>query len=409
MSLTDHFLQTAFAIGVSLARDAIWHGECCTWLTPDIQYGKTKDQLVIKNIGHGIYDGQAGIIHFLLPLYEKTKDPIIFKTLTGSIKALVDFYNPKSPFFEYYNGNLGILSTILEASITIGQKEWEKFAEREIEKFLNTTIDNEEPDFLLGLSGTVQPIIKIQRLLKDFELNALLQNIGASIISKANKQEAFWNWKTPVDQNFLTGHSHGTSGVAFALLQIFECTKIEEFWDAAMMALEYERHRYHPEQQNWFDLRGQSDPRYQPRCATSWCHGAPGITLSRLKAWQLSPAPTFVQQIRIALDTTMHDLYQCINGPWEEVNYSLCHGISGNADILLTGSQIIQEQAFIDAAVHAGEYGVEWFANTGLDWPGGLQHPETGKPLNLPGLFLGKAGTGYFYLRLADPSLASIL
>jgi lantibiotic biosynthesis protein len=56
--------------------------------------------------------------------------------------------------------------------------------------------------------------------------------------------------------------------------------------------------------------------------------------------------------------------------------------------------------------------GIERYERTGLMWPSGINDPSGTTPgqQETPGLMLGLAGTGYFYLRLANPmTMKSIL
>jgi lantibiotic modifying enzyme len=79
----------------------------------------------------------------------------------------------------------------------------------------------------------------------------------------------------------LTGFSHGASGMAAALARLHEVTNRREYRDSAERALEYERAVFSPEHLNWPDYRGQQTTS-APRFMLSWCHGAPGVALSRL-------------------------------------------------------------------------------------------------------------------------------
>ena len=54
---------------------------------------------------------------------------------------------------------------------------------------------------------------------------------------------------------------------------------------AAKMAYKYERHYYNPIQENWPDFRRPSDLDIHSSFGTVWCHGAPGIAISRLAAY----------------------------------------------------------------------------------------------------------------------------
>ncbi|MEZ4571354.1 MAG: lanthionine synthetase LanC family protein [Thermomicrobiales bacterium] len=67
-------------------------------------------------------------------------------------------------------------------------------------------------------------------------------------------------------------------------------------------------------------------------------HGAPGIALSRLRAWELTGDERYRDEAITALNTTQQAV---INGLEDgTVNYSLCHGLAGNAEILALGSEM---------------------------------------------------------------------
>ena len=87
-------------------------------------------------------------------------------------------------------------------------------------------------------------------------------------------------------------------------------------------------------------------------------------------------------------------------------NFSLCHGLAGNADVLLTGSRA----AGVDFEL-GGQLARE-VAATGIsrhtdglasDWPCGTGHGQS------PSLMLGLAGIGLFYLRVCRPNVLSPL
>ena len=85
-------------------------------------------------------------------------------------------------------------------------------------------------------------------------------------------------------------------------------------------------------------------------------------------------------------------------------NYSLCHGLAGNAEVLLDGDHVLGVEC-AGAGALAGEVarrGVERYGARGAAWPCGIAG-ET------PSLMLGLAGIGRFYLRMHDPALPSLL
>ena len=136
-----------------------------------------------------------------------------------------------------------------------------------------------------------------------------------------------------------------------------------------------------------------------------WCHGAPGIALSRLRAYQITSRVDFLQEARTALQTTATSVANQLRQP-QLANYSLCHGVAGNADILLSAGLLLNDISYIQLAQQAGLLGIELYDKTGTVWPSGVNDPSgnTQGGEETPGLLLGLAGTGHFYLRLAFPS-----
>src|SRR5262249_51044902 len=84
-------------------------------------------------------------------------------------------------------------------------------------------------------------------------------------------------------ENALTGFSHGAAGICLALVRLFEHTGDQEFLDAAREAIDFETFHYSRQKKNWPDLRETIvKKKGSPAFVSKWCHGAPGIGLSRL-------------------------------------------------------------------------------------------------------------------------------
>jgi lantibiotic modifying enzyme len=184
----------------------------------------------------------------------------------------------------------------------------------------------------------------------------------------------------------LTGFAHGNAGIAYALTALAEVTGEPSFEHAAAAALAYERSLFSPEQRNWPDLRNGRSEAF----AAAWCHGAPGIGLSRLHVRGVHANDPFVSdETYAALATTM------AQGPYGD--HTLCHGDLGNADILLQASVILQDRHF---RVHAEQIATSVMQSAAA--AGWL----CGNPLRMesPGLMTGLAGIGYAFLRLAGPA-----
>lgn len=107
------------------------------------------------------------------------------------------------------------------------------------------------------------------------------------------------------------------------------------FLKGAEGGFNYERQSFDISQQNWPDFRDGVSTTVAKVCGLAWCHGAPGIALSRLKANQAKADAVFVQEMNVALKTTASSIYHALTDNLNTTNYSLCHGIAGNAEILL--------------------------------------------------------------------------
>ncbi|MEM9821253.1 MAG: lanthionine synthetase LanC family protein, partial [Bacteroidota bacterium] len=215
------------------------------------------------------------------------------------------------------------------------------------------------------------------------------------------------DWITPMSAHSLTGYSHGNAGIALALLELYAVSQQAEFYTGAMYGFNYERQTYNPTVQNWPDFREFGAPQENGThsCGEAWCHGAPGIAMTRLRAWKLTGDNSFKQEAEVALATTYKSVYQQLTHRKETANYSLCHGMAGNADILLSGAQDLNVPVYQQVVQQVGDFGIEQYVKTGLTWPSGVNDP-TGLTKGMgetPGFMLGLAGTGYFYLRLAYP------
>jgi lantibiotic modifying enzyme len=134
----------------------------------------------------------------------------------------------------------------------------------------------------------------------------------------------------------------------------------------------------------------------------AWCHGAPGIGLTRLRAYTLTGDETYRAEAEAAVQATMQALNT--TGPTEGYNFSLCHGVAGNSELLIEAYRRWGVAEYRAQAEQIGQAGLETYSHRRRPWPCGIRGAgET------PQLMLGLAGIGYFYLRLynatANPSI----
>jgi lantibiotic modifying enzyme len=154
----------------------------------------------------------------------------------------------------------------------------------------------------------------------------------------------------------------------------------------------HERRLFNPDKGNWPDLlnrtTGVADDG-EAMFQVTWCHGAPGIGMARVRSLEFADDSRIRAEIDAALETTLAEGFGS--------NHSLCHGDLGNVDFLLLASARLADP--------------RWPAETGRLAGAILGSIERngwlcGVPLAVetPGLMTGLAGIGYGLLRLAVPT-----
>ncbi len=186
------------------------------------------------------------------------------------------------------------------------------------------------------------------------------------------------------------GFAHGAAGIALALARLAGRTGREDFQEAALEGLAFERLHFDAERGNWRDLRTA-----EGRFMTAWCHGAPGVALGRLGMRDGAADPAIERELRIALATTRDHVL--IDRDF------MCCGNMGRADVLLQASRALADGELAAAAERLADRVVTAAAGRGTySW----SSPDE---VFTPAFFTGAAGIGYALLRLTDPTLPCVL
>ncbi|UUC44933.1 lanthionine synthetase LanC family protein [Flavobacterium cerinum] len=388
----DIYLDTAWDIACELMKSAIWHHDSCTWQGYSMEAVNGKYEGIIKTFGPDIYSGTSGIALFLTALYSEKKDPVLLKTIKGAVSQIQSIM-ADAPNHGFYSGKPGIATALIKIGKTLNKKEWVKEGITLLESIPVTSLQSYEIDVISGAAGTIPVLLDVYKTYHKPILLEKANALGLLLYNSAEKNKDIWSWATVPSQKNLTGFSHGSSGVALALLQLHEATQNPQFLEGAVGGFNYERQSFDAVQHNWPDFRDGVTTSLGNVCGMAWCHGAPGIALSRLKANQIKPDTAFKQEMHIALSTTRDNLYRNLIDNLNNTNYSLCHGIAGNAEILMDcGTE------HYSLAETVGKAGIYKYKDNRLPWPTGVNSGQY-----TPGLMMGIAGTGYFYLRLFNP------
>lgn len=373
----SHAVETAAAIGTAIARRAVWSDGVCSWVgaVPAPPVRGRPGAPTAAALGPDLYAGTAGVALYLAHLYRRTSDPLHRRTALGAIghalrrgRAL-----PPARTLAHHTGRLGISVTAARCAPLLDEPALIPGARA----LLADGPLPPDPDLLSGVAGTACGLVELAAVTGD---GGLRDRAVALAPVLAGSRPA------------LTGMAHGTAGIVHALLELHAVSGLEGLRVAAAAAARREDALFDPGTANWPDLRPDpdrdgEDPRAES--AMGWCHGAPGIVLSR-RLDADAPGP----RLRAGGDTAARWAAAAI--ATGRGNLSLCHGLTGVVECLRDGMPGPDAEALVAGTVdrirrHRGP------------WPCGIDTGET------PGLFLGVAGIGLFLLRCGDDRVPNVL
>lgn len=428
MSDKGLFLENARRIGERLVAGAVWQGRRCTWPSTLLDQYEKQQPVTDKKRPLGlVYHGAAGIALFLGQLYTFTQDAALKDTATGAMRyAAASARQMPDHSFSFFEGRVGVAYVLTRLASTLGLPHYLTEAEEILNPLFGKEQKDQGFDILRGAAGAIPALLTMSGCLAREPLLASARKLGNHLIEVADKEVAGWSWDTrmPWSVRNLTGLSHGAAGIGYALLELFYATGESTYLYAAEQAFLYERRFFDPQRCNWPDFRhnklgillyGRSFdqiqalveagplPAYAPTYCVFWCHGAPGIGLTRLRAFELLRHPVYREEATAALEAIQGMLHK-VASKQAEANYSLCHGIGGICETLLYAAEVLEQPSLRKQAEEWGRRGWEQFEQAGQPWPCGIEGFNQD-----PSLMLGEAGIGYFYLRLYSPDTPSLL
>jgi lantibiotic modifying enzyme len=404
----DAFIKNADSIGTYLCTRALWAGSRCNWIGRSLEDAtavmNSSLPLVNKALGPELYDGTSGIAYFLGCLYDYTKRESYYRTAEGainhSLSRIGDIHSLNR--FGFYDGYIGIAYIATKLAPKLDN---DLLFERAISILRSLSKDTQTKhlmDVVSGNAGAIPALLEMYDTFRDQMLYDLVLNLGDELLQSAVKCPIGWSWDYRAngiefpDHN-LTGFSHGVAGIAYSLLELFRKTDNNKYRLAAEEGFNYENQWFNPKYNNWPDFRPIRQVRKNHSelfYANAWCHGAPGICLSRLRAYQILRDEKYLRDCQAAIYTIVESLKD--HDTIDRGNYSLCHGVGGNCEPLINAYEVFKNEYYKSITIDVGRYGIEKYGNGRLQWPCGIQTGET------PGLMLGLAGIGHFYLRLHD-------
>jgi lantibiotic biosynthesis protein len=387
---SDPFLEVSAELAQQIADSAIWYRGRCNWI------GATGRERASAALGPDLYEGTSGVGLFLAEAAARFSDGRMRIAALGAIRHALRH----APFRGHglYTGPIGIAYAAARIGRLLDAQESLAGACRLLRAWRRHRVPSPMSDVIAGRAGAVAGLVALSPLVEDSRLVAAATALGDELLADAEISDRGWSWTSPGQRSMhnLCGFAHGAAGIGLSLIELFGATGEERFRRAGQNAFAYERSWMEPGTGTWPDLRGvaRAAPRDAPVPSVPyWCHGAPGIALSRMRAAEILGAEPPDAEVAVAATRRIVTALLA----YTPVDFCLCHGAAGAADVLLC----TREPGRLPVAV--GLHGIERMRGCGTAIPCGRPEHET------PGLMVGLAGAAMFYLRLGDPSVPSPL
>lgn len=394
----EGYRQEAFQLGQELWDAAIRDNkERPEWLGMDL--GADGESFHFGLIGSSLYSGASGIALLFARLAQASageKADLWRSRAWSCLASLAELAerNSNDQLFRLMrdlpyglSGSGGILLALQQLQ-RAGLEEAGPLADRLIDQLRpERLLADEGIDVIGGVTGLIGPLLHAGTP----KAQELAVACGERLLAL---QLENGGWKAGKRQPPLTGFSHGTAGIAAALAQLCQVSGEERFTTGVRRALAYERSVFDAKQGNWPDFRSNSEP---IDFMISWCHGAPGILLSRLalQAAGISDEET-QRELEVARNTTHNALANVTRRNTDNAAH-LCCGVMGLTSLLRLDA--LTSEVEVGELVAAAESTVIQQAQTSGSYT--YFSVDTGS-LNLPGLFTGKAGVALALLEAAD-------
>lgn len=368
------------------------------WIGLSLQHDHT---WVLSPIGTELYAGTTGIAMFLAVLGHVTGERRYRERAEMVVETVVTRGAPTSIMNV---GAFGGAAGRAYAFLVMGQL-WDRQdlidraetilveADERIEKDI-------EFDVISGSAGLLHVLCAFLEIRDSAPIRRVAERCGEYLMSRAIVQESGVAWTpTQKSEGPLAGQSHGVAGISWALTRLFAITGDDRLRETALRGVAYEQSLFKASHQNWPDLRlldGEDVAGPEPRFGWTWCHGAPGIGLSRFAMSATLKSPELLDQAVVALHSTSR--FGLGNGH----GHCLCHGDLGNLEIHLGASERLGDPRWERIRVARLGGIVSEIAERGYACgvPNGAE---------TPGLLTGLAGIGYGLLRQAQPAVVPSL
>lgn len=417
MTTNQQYLDEAIAIADRIASEAVYYRGSANWvhrrfaLASTTQPDSHPSLTTLKPI---VYDGTPGVALVLARVsrfsgereHKRAARGAIehaLRAVRGDAADLVGLGSKNR--FGFYSGLLGVAWAAEEVSRACGDETYARACRSILRDLAMDLASPHETDVMFGNAGAIPALLDLAS--RGFEeARALAIALGDDLVRSATREPNGLSWTSGFARrkrmpNYL-GFSHGVAGIGWALARLYRETGGTKYAETASGAFEYERAHYYDDLGNWPHFSEKPGPDGRYGCSTAWCHGAPGIGVSRALSYPLLKDRRMKREMRVARDSTRADLAKRFEFSGLEV--TACHGITGTVECLAMIEEAIGGPAWSDARAVADYLLDRYGPYARKRWGEGIEYPTGAAAGMPPGLLTGGAGIAHFYLRCHDPA-----
>ncbi len=355
-----------------------------TWLgSEDLGLGFN----MFTNVGGNIYTGLSGIALFYNYLWIVTKKykykEVVKEIITSLLETIPreeSLKNSEKLKTGAFNGLGGIAYTLYYIDES---NETDLYTNDilSVLDILECNVKNVGTQDIINNVGNLGIVISLYEKTKITSIKSKSLTICEKIYEKLDETKVRIDHKPGItwSEKGYVGYAHGNAGIIAQLYRWYSIIRNESVLKLIDEALLYERSMYSEKEGNWY--RAADEQHF----TCGWCHGAPGILLSKVQLKKLGHNDDKInEEIMIAINKIL------VDGLNNDI--SLCHGDMGNMVILKEAALHLNDKKLYDQTVAT----IEEILGFILE----LIKTEKFKGNEYNGFMIGLSGIAYEILRI---------
>ncbi|MDZ5606025.1 type 2 lanthipeptide synthetase LanM family protein [Bacillus pseudomycoides] len=295
-------------------------------------------------MGDSLYNGLSGMAMMYLSLWVVTKNDrylnLGLDILEDLLTRILDWEQVgKKELIPIgaFTGASSYIYVLMNYYIVTKEKKLKEAACELATKLPQLLQKDKEYDIISGVAGAIVVLVGSYEIENDRIFLEVAKKCAEHLIKNSIEDDEDGISWIGISDVPLTGFSHGNSGYIYALTILNRHLKRKDYNEIISKGLKFENN--HIYKNAWLDKRMKN----QEVSAASWCHGSPGILISRLELAQYPDSKISTQSnsdLKVALNNILED------GFGRE--HSLCHGDIGNAMVLINYGRITKDESYIN-------------------------------------------------------------